>query len=161
MFSGAKISTEQRNAILNLCTSKNISEKELEKQIQDTYKSTLDNLSQSEASSLITNLQYDDQPCFKLVSIEEIPEEASILKVGDNDSKLKDLLTDALMELMKVEKHKKSCQFLIDHYEWGEAGLNQKEMAERRGISYDNYRVKLSRIIGKLKKKITTLVQRH
>lgn len=55
--SGATISTAQRNAIMSLCSRKSISEQELEKLIEDAYKSTLDNLSTSEASSLIRSLQ--------------------------------------------------------------------------------------------------------
>jgi len=55
--SGATISTAQRNAIMSLCTRKSISEQELEKQIEEAYKSTLDNLTTSEASSLIRSLQ--------------------------------------------------------------------------------------------------------
>ena len=55
--SGATISTAQRNAIMRLCTRKSITEQELEKQIEDAYKSTLDNLTTSEASSLIRSLQ--------------------------------------------------------------------------------------------------------
>jgi hypothetical protein len=55
--SGATISSAQRNAITSLCTRKSISEQELEKLIEDAYKSTLDNLTTSEASSLIRSLQ--------------------------------------------------------------------------------------------------------
>jgi hypothetical protein len=55
--SGATISTAQRNAIMNLCTRKCISKQELDKLIEDSYSSTLDNLTTSEASSLIRNLQ--------------------------------------------------------------------------------------------------------
>ena len=55
--SGATISTAQRNAIMSLCTRKSITEQELEKLIEDAYKSTLDNLTTSEASSLIRSLQ--------------------------------------------------------------------------------------------------------
>jgi len=55
--SGATISTAQRNAIMSLCTRKSITEQELEKQIEDAFKSTLDNLTTSEASSLIRSLQ--------------------------------------------------------------------------------------------------------
>ena len=55
--SGATISTAQRNAIMSLCTRKSITELELEKLIEDAYKSTLDNLTTSEASSLIRSLQ--------------------------------------------------------------------------------------------------------
>ena len=154
--SGATISNAQRNAIMSICTRKGITEQELKKQIEETYKSTLDNLNSSEATSLIKNLQYDDQvkPCFKLVSIEEILKEVSNLPADDNDSKLKDLLTDALTELMKNEKYKESCCILIDYCDWGKEGIGQAEMAERYGISYDNFRVKLSRARRILKKKI-------
>jgi hypothetical protein len=55
--SGATISTAQRNAIMSLCTRKSISEQELEKLIEDAYKSTLNQLTTSEASSLIRSLQ--------------------------------------------------------------------------------------------------------
>ncbi len=55
--SGAIISNAQRNAIMSLCTNKSISTLELNKKIEDAYKSTLDNLTTSEASSLIRSLQ--------------------------------------------------------------------------------------------------------
>jgi hypothetical protein len=55
--SGAIISNAQRNAIMSLCTHKSISTQELNKKIEDAYKSTLDNLTTSEASSLIRSLQ--------------------------------------------------------------------------------------------------------
>jgi len=55
--SGATISTAQRKAIMSLCSHKSISEQELEKQIEEAYKSTLDQLTTSEASSLIRSLQ--------------------------------------------------------------------------------------------------------
>ena len=42
---------------MSLCTRKSITEQELEKLIEDAYKSTLDNLTTSEASSLIRSLQ--------------------------------------------------------------------------------------------------------
>jgi hypothetical protein len=54
---GATISTAQRNAIMSLCSRKSITEQELENLIEDAYKSTLDNLTTSEASSLIRSLQ--------------------------------------------------------------------------------------------------------
>ena len=55
--SGAIISNAQRNAIMSLCTNKSISTLELNKKIEVAYKSTLDNLTTSEASSLIRSLQ--------------------------------------------------------------------------------------------------------
>lgn len=157
--SGAAISTAQRNTIMSICTRKDITEQELEKQIEETYKSTLDNLSASEASSLIKNLQHDDrvEPFFELVSIEDLSwdlsQDLSDIPDGDTDSKLSSqLMVGALLKLIKDEKHKENCQILIDHYEWGKKGLNQEAMAKRYGISHDNFRTKISRARKHIKK---------
>jgi RNA polymerase sigma factor (sigma-70 family) len=95
----------------------------------------------------------DDEPVeprLKFVSIEKLYS----ITADDTDSKSEDLLADAITELMKDEKYKECCDILNDYCDWGKEGIGQAEMAERYGISYDNFRVKLSRARSILKKKI-------
>jgi RNA polymerase sigma factor (sigma-70 family) len=91
------------------------------------------------------------EPRLKFVSKENLPELIS----NDTDSKVTSRsMAGLLIELMKDKEHKKYCDILIDHYEWGKEGVAQAEMAERYGISHENFRTTLSRARKEIKKVI-------
>lgn len=55
------------------------------------------------------------------------------------------LTLSALLQMLKKDALKSHVALLIDHYEWQEQGLSQKEMAMRAGIAHEAFRKKISR----------------